>query len=75
MQGMRCPENPRDRQYREERSQQPHVLSYLHACSPSEIENSGFYAESPISIFSLPQNDTPAFLSRQACAGVTFSGG
>src|SRR5882672_1308895 len=71
MQGMRCLEKPRDWQYREKHSQKPHVLSYLHAFSPSEIENSGFYAESPISSLPLPQNDTPAFLPRQARARVT----
>jgi len=42
MQGMRCLEKPRDWDYREDHSQEPNVLSYLHACSPSEIENSGF---------------------------------
>jgi hypothetical protein len=52
MQGMRCLEKPRDWQYREERSQQPDVLSVLHACSPSKIEKSGFYTESPISTLS-----------------------
>src|SRR6267378_6323868 len=71
MEGMRCLEKPRDRDYREERSQQPDVLSVLHACSPSEIENSGFWAESPISTLTLPENDTLTLLSRQARGGVT----
>src|SRR6267378_1417648 len=52
MQGMRCLEKPRDWDYREDHSQQPVVLSYLHAFSPSEIEKSGFYTESPISTLS-----------------------
>src|SRR5437016_5215874 len=61
MQGMRCLEKPRDWQYREERSQQPHVLSYLHACSPSGPENSGFYAETPISTFVFRKTIPPPF--------------
>src|SRR6267143_3777207 len=52
MQGMRCLEKPRDWDYREDHSQQPVVLSYLHAFSPTEIEKSGFYTESPISTLS-----------------------
>src|SRR6267378_2774400 len=52
MQGMRCLEKPPNWQYREHHSQEPDVLSFLHACSPSEIENSGFWAESPISTLS-----------------------